>query len=194
MNDDLPVKVGDYIWGHDLEGGQSDTRASIDLSLNFAPHEIIWRFKICWAGRPHFLQPVDHQAGLQLDLVVHDNGDIFMVRTHLSVILSVCLAILVKIFPHQRRKLFWFRLGGFHLVCKGFSIAGRVAYSANMILKIKTVCLHVVIPEMPSFSMRPAKYFYDNPLPKYLDPKTTLTGCILGRSRAHTVGDWGAGE
>jgi hypothetical protein len=27
---------------------------------------------------------------------------------------------------------------------------------------------------MPSFSMRPAKYFYDNPLPKYLDPKTVL--------------------
>jgi hypothetical protein len=59
-------------------------------------------------------------------------------------------------------------------VRKGFSIAGRVAYSANMFLKIKTVCLHVIIPEMPSFSMRPAKYFYDNPLPKYLDPKTVL--------------------
>jgi hypothetical protein len=43
-----------------------------------------------------------------------------------------------------------------------------------MFLKIKTVCLHVIIPEMPSFSMRPAKYFYDNPLPKYLDPKTVL--------------------
>ncbi len=57
---------------------------------------------------------------------------------------------------------------------KGFSIGGRVAYSANMFLKIKTVCLHVIIPEMPSFSMRPAKYFYDNPLPKYLDPKTVL--------------------
>jgi hypothetical protein len=27
---------------------------------------------------------------------------------------------------------------------------------------------------MPSFSMRPAKYFYDKPLPKYLDPKTVL--------------------
>jgi len=59
-------------------------------------------------------------------------------------------------------------------VRKGFSIAGRVAYSANMFLKIKTVCLHVIIPEMHSFSMRPAKYFYDNPLPKYLDPKTVL--------------------
>ncbi len=74
-------------------------KASIDLSLNFALHEIS-------VGLPHFLQPVDHQAGLQLDLVVHDNGDILIVRTHLSVILSVCLAILVKIFPHQRRKLF----------------------------------------------------------------------------------------
>jgi hypothetical protein len=57
-------------------------------------------------------------------------------------------------------------------VCKGFSIAGRVAYSANIFLKIKTVCLHVDIPgpEMPSFS----KYFYDKPLPKCLDPKTVL--------------------
>ncbi len=27
---------------------------------------------------------------------------------------------------------------------------------------------------MLSFSMRPAKYFYDKPLPKYLDPKTVL--------------------
>jgi hypothetical protein len=37
-------------------------------------------------------------------------------------------------------------------VRKGFSIAGRDAYSANMFLKIKTVCLHVIIPEMHSFS------------------------------------------
>ncbi len=41
MNDDLPVKVGHYIWGHDLEGGQVDMRAFIDLSLKYAPHEII---------------------------------------------------------------------------------------------------------------------------------------------------------
>jgi hypothetical protein len=27
---------------------------------------------------------------------------------------------------------------------------------------------------MPSFSLRSAKYFYDKPLPKYLDPKTVL--------------------
>jgi hypothetical protein len=27
---------------------------------------------------------------------------------------------------------------------------------------------------MHSFSMRPAKYFYGKPLPKYLDPKTIL--------------------
>jgi hypothetical protein len=30
---------------------------------------------------------------------------------------------------------------------------------------------------MPSFSMRPAKYFYDKPFPKYLDPKTVLIYC-----------------
>ncbi len=47
-----------------------------------------------------------HQVGLQLDLVVHDNGDILMVRIHLTVILSVSLSILVKIFPYQRKKLF----------------------------------------------------------------------------------------
>jgi hypothetical protein len=56
----------------------------------------------------------------------------------------------------------------------GFSIAERFAYSANIFLNIKTFFLHDVIPEMPSFSMRPAKYFYDKPLPIYLDPKTVL--------------------
>jgi hypothetical protein len=64
--------------------------------------------------------------------------------------------------------------GDFLLVRKGFSIAGRVAYSTNIFLKIKTVFLHDVIPEMPRSSMRHAKYFYDNPLHKYLEPKTDL--------------------
>ncbi len=107
---------------------------------------------------------MDHQVGIQLDLVVHDNRDILMVRTHLSLILSVCLTILVKIFPSSEKKIIWFGLGGFLLVRKGFSIAGRVAYSTNIFLKIKTVFLHDVIPEMPSFLMRPSKYFYDKPL------------------------------
>ena len=40
MNDNLPVKVGHYIWVHCLEGGQSVFRLFINLSLNFAPHEI----------------------------------------------------------------------------------------------------------------------------------------------------------
>jgi hypothetical protein len=70
------------------------------------------------------------------------------------------------------------------MVHKGFSIAGRVAYSVDMFLKIKTICLCDVIPEMHSSSMRPAKYFYDKPLPKYLDPKTVLVlsfaTCTLG--------------
>ncbi len=57
---------------------------------------------------------------------------------------------------------------------KDFSIAGRLLYSADMFLKIKTVCLHYVIPEMHGFSMRPEKYFYDKPLSKYLDVKTVL--------------------
>jgi hypothetical protein len=150
MNDDLPAKVGHSIWGHDLEGGQGDMRAFIDLSLNYAPHEIIWRVTFCSAGGPHFLQPVVNQVGLHLGLVEHDNGDILMVRTHLYVILSVCMNILAKII--------WFGLGGFLLVHKGFSIAGRILFSADMVFEKKTVCLHVVIPEMQSFSMRPAKY------------------------------------
>jgi hypothetical protein len=59
-------------------------------------------------------------------------------------------------------------------VRKGVSIAGRFAYSANIFLKIKTFFIHDVIPEMSSFSMRPAKYFYDKLLPKYLYQKTVL--------------------
>jgi hypothetical protein len=50
-----------------------------------------------------------------------------------------------------REKNIWFGSGGFLLVRKGFSNAGRVAYSANMFLKIKTVCLLDVIPDMLSF-------------------------------------------
>ncbi len=53
---------------------------------------------------------MDPQVGLQLDLVVHDNGDILMVRTHLSVILSVCLTILVKFFLiKEENYLVWIR-------------------------------------------------------------------------------------
>ncbi len=82
---------------------------------------------------------------------------------------------------------------------KGFSIAGRVAYSANLFLKIKTVCLHVVIPEVQSFSMRPAKCFYDKPLPKYLDPKTVLIyrphpvyeeNCLFFFISVHRLAGW----
>ncbi len=36
------------------------------------------------------------------------------------------------------------------------------------------VSLYYVIQEMHSFPRRPAKYFYEKPLPKYLDPKTVL--------------------
>jgi hypothetical protein len=54
-------------------------------------------------------------------------------------------------FFSSEKKFFWFGLGDFLLVRKGFSKAARVAYSANMFLKIKTVCLLDVIPEMLSF-------------------------------------------
>jgi hypothetical protein len=49
------------------------------------------------------------------------------------------------------KKIILFGLGGSLLVRKGFSKAARVALSANMFLKIKTVCLLDVIPEMLSF-------------------------------------------
>jgi hypothetical protein len=45
-----------------------------------------------------------------------------------------------KLFSSDK-KIVWFGLGGFLLVRKGFTKAARVAYTANMFLKIKTVCL-----------------------------------------------------
>jgi hypothetical protein len=48
-------------------------------------------------------------------------------------------------------KIIWFGLGGLLLVRKGFIKAARVAFSADMFLKIKTVCLLNVIQEMLSF-------------------------------------------
>jgi hypothetical protein len=65
VDDDLPVFVSHYLWEPGLEGGQDIIRLSIDLSLNFAPHEIIKRITILWAGRPDFLQTVVFQVGLQ---------------------------------------------------------------------------------------------------------------------------------
>jgi hypothetical protein len=93
---------------------------------------------------------VVHQVGLQLVLVVHDSGDILMVRTQLSAIRDVCYFILFKNCSHKKKNI-WFGLGGFLLVRKGFSKAARVAFSADMFLKIKKVCLLNVIPEMLSF-------------------------------------------
>jgi hypothetical protein len=80
-------------------------------------------------------------------------------------------------FFSSEKKIILFELGDLLLVHKGFSKAAIVAYSANMFLKIKVFCLLDVIPEMLSFSMRPPQYFYDKPLPKYLDPKTVLIYC-----------------
>ncbi len=59
-DDNLPVNVCHYIWDLGIEGGQGVMRVFIDLSINYTPHEIISRVAICWAGRPHFLQPVVH--------------------------------------------------------------------------------------------------------------------------------------
>ena len=40
-DDDPPVHVSHYLLDLGPEGGQGVMRVSIDLSLNFAPHEII---------------------------------------------------------------------------------------------------------------------------------------------------------
>jgi hypothetical protein len=61
-------------------------------------------------------------------------------------VFSSCLKILFI-----SEKIIWFGLGGLLLVRKGFSKAARIAFSADMFLKIKTVCLLDVIPEMLSF-------------------------------------------
>jgi hypothetical protein len=57
----------------------------------------------------------NHQVGIQLVLVVHDNGDILKVRTQLSVIPPVGLSILLKIFLIREENYFvwirWFSSG-----------------------------------------------------------------------------------
>ncbi len=65
---------------------------------------------------------------------------------------SSCLSFhpVWKIFSSEK-KIIWFGLGGLLLVRKCFSKAARVAFSADMFLKIKTVCLLDVIAEMLSF-------------------------------------------
>ncbi len=65
----------------------------------------------------------------------------------------------------------WFVQADLLLARKAFSTAAQVAYTVHMVFNIKTVCLHFVILEMPSFPMSAAKHFYDNPLSIYLDPK-----------------------
>jgi hypothetical protein len=79
---------------------------------------------------------VVHQVGLQLFLVLHDNGDILMVRTQLSAILDLSFYPVKKIVPSVK-KIICFGLDGLLLVRKGFSKAARVAFSADMFLKIK---------------------------------------------------------
>jgi hypothetical protein len=59
-------------------------------------------------------------------------------------------------------------------VHKGFSIAGKVPYSANMFLKIKTVCLHDVIPEMQGFS-RVSEVFRKNKKGGVIIPDDNIT-------------------
>jgi hypothetical protein len=112
-----------------------------------------WNYQNCCnllSWEVTFLQPVVYQVGLQLVLVVHGNGDIFMVRTQLSAILVVFLFILVKIFPIRLKKyLAWIRW--FSWCAKVLAKLQELHTSADMFLKIKIVWLLDVIPEMLSF-------------------------------------------
>jgi hypothetical protein len=65
VDDDLPVHAGHYLWDLGSKGGLGARRLFIDLSLNFAPHEIIKKITILWAGRQDFLWPVVFQVSLQ---------------------------------------------------------------------------------------------------------------------------------
>ncbi len=77
---------------------------------------------------------VIHQVGLQPVLGVQNNGDIFKVRTQLSVVLAVCPLILVNIFLiREENYLVW--IGWFLMVREDFITAAGVEYSAGMVLK-----------------------------------------------------------
>jgi hypothetical protein len=116
---------------------------------------------------------VVHQVWPPATVGCLNNGGILRVRTQLSYILAVCILILVKIFLITEEN-YVVCIAGLLLVRKAFSTAAQVAYTVNMVFKIKTVCLHYVIQEMHSFPMSAAKHFYDNPLSIYLDPKIVL--------------------
>jgi hypothetical protein len=61
-------------------------------------------------------------------------------------VFSCCLKISLIREKYYLVWIRWFTSG-----VQGFSKAARVAFSADMFLKIKTVCVLDVIPEMPSF-------------------------------------------
>ncbi len=65
VDDDLPVHAGHYLWDLGSKRGLGAMRLFIDLSLNFAPHEIIKKITILWAGRQDFLRPVVFQVSLR---------------------------------------------------------------------------------------------------------------------------------
>ncbi len=58
VDEDLHVHAGHYLWDLGSKGGLCAMRLFIDLSHNFARHEIIKKITILWAGRQDFLRPV----------------------------------------------------------------------------------------------------------------------------------------
>ncbi len=148
-------------------------RASIDLSLNFALHEISEGLQsVVLGGHISFNQWTIRLAFSQTLLCMAMGTSSLSEHIYLSFCLFVLPSWLKFFLIKDENYLVWIRW--FSSGAQRFQHSWQSCILCQHVLKIKTVCLHVIIPAMHSFSMRPAKYFYDNPLPNYLDPKTVL--------------------
>ncbi len=161
-------------------------RVFIDLSINYAPHEITKRLKSFeQGGHISFNQWSIRLAFSQSWLCMTMGTSSWSEHSYLPFWQFVFPSWL-KFFSSEK-KIIWFGFGGLLLVRKGVSKAAKFAYSAGIFLEITKNCLLHVIPEMLSFSIRPPKYFYDKPLPKYLISKTVLIYCPHPEQRLYDI-------
>ncbi len=154
-------------------------RLFIGLSLNSAPHKIILRITIFWAGRPDFLGPVVLQP------VLGDFGCVLGGQATKSTVIVRPKDFFVLIldkkwrlppqYPGFGSKLSLKGKPGtcalfletfqspvdFFLARKAFWTASGVLSSAYIFLWLMMVCLLYVKPEMRSFPKSFAKHFCD---------------------------------
>ena len=148
-------------------------RASIDLSLNFATHEISEGLhSVELGGHIAFNQWTIRLAFSQTWLCMTMGTSSWSKHIYLSFCLFVLPSWLKFFLIREENYLVWIRW--FSSGAQRFQHSWKSCILCKNIFENKNIFLHDVILEMPSFSMRTAKYFYDNPLPKYLDPKTVL--------------------